>query len=130
MIILKELKALLEAEASVADQATGGVHLFKVPQDAQQPNATLMLISGGEEYTHSGPDGLQEALIRIYSRGATPAGAITTGEAIRNYLREFKGTTGTLNVQGCFHLNTNGDHTDDFSVFRQIDDFRFHYSGN
>lgn len=128
MIILPELREFLLADSGVQAASTG-VNIGRAPAEAAKPNLVLTLFNGSEGYTHDGPDGLEEDLVRIFCRANTPEKASELAEAVKTAIGSLQNqVVGTRLVQGCFHINHNGDYTDDFSVFRQIDDYRIHHS--
>lgn len=128
MQVLSSLRAVLKASSTVTTAAPGGVHILDIPEDSVRPNIMLMTVSGADDWTHQGPDGLHQDLVRIYFRGDTQAGAIASAKAARAVLNGLiTSAYYGVSIQLTQHVNTNGDYQDDAKVFRQIDDYRVHY---
>lgn len=127
MIVLTALRKVLQDEAAVVALAVGGIHLTEVAQDSLRPNINLMLISGSDDWSHDGNDGLYQELVRIYSRGDTFGEARTTAAAIKAVLNGYTGTEYGVYVKLTQLINSNGDYQDGAKVFRQIDDYRVSY---
>lgn len=127
MEILTALKKVIEADAGVDLKRNGSVWLNTVNQDDDRPNVMLMLVGGGQDYSHQGPTGLYSQLVRIYSYGRTAQEAGELGRAISDLLRTYQGTEYGHTVSLCMHTNTNGDYQDDAKVHRQMDDYDVHY---
>lgn len=129
MIILTVLRArLLEIPAVVA-AVPGGIHLVDVAQNSRRPNLALTLISGADDWTHQGPDGLNQDIVRIFSRGDTFEQAAKSGRLVKSALNGWTGSLFDVSVQLVQHTNRTGDYQDAAKVFRQIDDFRVTYRG-
>lgn len=129
MIALTALRKLLQDNGTVASLATGGIHMIEVPQDSERPNVMLMTVSGQDDWSHDGPDGLFQHVVRIYSRGDTFQQAVQLADAVKDVLNAYVSATATYGVtfQLVQHINTTGDYQDAAKVFRQIDDYRAHY---
>ena len=129
MQVLTAIRSILLGESTVAGTATGGVHMLDVSQDSKRPNVMLMTVSGAEGWTQTGPDGLHQDLVRIYSRGDTLEEALTMSDAIYN---AFNGYVAAAAVYGVTiklaqRVNQTGDYQDGAKVYRQIDDYRVTY---
>jgi len=129
MVILTALRKLLQDNGAVAGLATGGIHMTDVPQDSERPNVMLMLIEGSDDWSHDGPDGLHQDVIRIYSRGDNFQDALLLANAVRGVLNAYVASAATygVTIQLAQHVNRAGDYQDAAKVYRQIDDYRAHY---
>lgn len=127
MEILTVVKSVLENAAAVTAKRTGGIWINQVGQNEPRPNLMLMLVSGGQDYTHQGPTQFFDALVRIYARGDTDREAAQLGRTVQDTLENWTGTVYGHTVSLCQHINTNGDYQDAAKVYRQIDDFRLFY---
>ncbi len=129
MLVLTAIRKILQDDSSIAGAATGGIHMVDVPADSERPNIMIMLISDADGWTHQGPDGLQQGIARIYSRGDTLEQAVTLGKTIKTVLNGYVSTADIygLSIELLQHSNSNGDYQDAAKVYRQIDDYRFTY---
>lgn len=127
MEILTVIKSVLEASAAVSAKRNGGVWISLAKQGDDRPNIMIMLVGGGQEYSHQGPDGLFGHIVRVYSYGRTAQEASELGRTVQNVLEVYTGTAYGHTVSLCQHMNTNGDYLDESKVHRQIDDFNVHY---
>lgn len=128
MIVLTALRGALKADTSVSAAAAGGIHLLDIPQDSVRPNIMLMTVTGSDDWTHSGADGLHRDIVRIYSRGDTVQSAIELALLARAALNGLiTSAYYGVSIQLTQHINTTGDYQDGAEVFRQIDDYRVQY---
>lgn len=127
MIVLTAIRKKLQDTSAVTTLATGGIYMVEVPQNASRPNIMLMSISGSDDWSHQGPDGLYQDIVRIYSRGDSFEDAVRTAAAVKAALNGWIGTNYGVAVKLTQHVNTTGDYQDAAKVFRQIDDFRVTY---
>lgn len=127
MKILTVLRKKLQDTSAVTTLAGGGIHMNEVPQNAERPNLMLMLVSGSDGWTHQGPDGLHQDIVRIYSRGDEMQDAGTLADAVITALNGWAGTYYGAAVALVQHVNRTGDYQDAAKVHRQIDDFRVTY---
>ena len=124
MSILLSVKALIEAVGDV--NAT--VYIAGSPINPPMPNVVVHQVSGSDEVTHSGPTGLNEDLVRVYSKAQTDKTALVHANAIRRALNGYRGSVAGHDIQLIHHRNRNTDYDSEAGIFRQIDDYRIHYS--
>jgi hypothetical protein len=124
---LSAIRDVLKNDADVASYATGGIFFLQVDQGAERPNVMLMTVSGADDWTHQGPDGLHQDLIRIYSRADTYQHATELARRVRAALNGYIGSKFGIDVQLTQFLNTTGDYQDAAKIYRQIEDFRVTY---
>lgn len=127
MNILTVLRKRLQDSAGVTSIATGGIYMNNVEQASGRPNVMLMLVSGSDEWTHQGPDGLHQDVVRIYSRSDDMEGVGTLAAAINAALNGWSGAYYGVSVALTQHINRAGDYQDAAKVYRQIDDYRVTY---
>lgn len=128
MKVLSAIRAALQADSTVSALATGGVHILTAPEDSSRPNIVMMTISGADDWTHQGADGLHQDIVRFYFRGDTQADAINLAIAAESVLNGLITSAHySVSIQLMQHANTTGDYQDDAKVYRQIDDYRVHY---
>ena len=98
MEALRLIKAILQDDAGVMSRMVGGIHVNMAPEFAKLPNIIMMSVGGGgDELTHSGPNGLLVERIRIWARAQTIDAAIDLAVAVDKALHGYSGT-----VQGAF----------------------------
>lgn len=124
---LTALRNVLANDADVAAYATGGIHFNQVQQGAKRPNVMLMTVSGADDWTHQGPDGLYQNLVRVYSRGDTYEQASTLAAHVRDALNGYIGSVYGIDVKLTQMVNTTGDYQDAAKIYRQIEDYRVTY---
>jgi hypothetical protein len=90
-------------------------------------SVVLHLVSGGDTLTQQGPIGMQQDLIRIYSRSDNRRDTHAIAGAIEAILTGFRGVVSDIDVNLIAHRNRNTDHEAEAEVQRQIDDYRIHY---
>ncbi|MBU4529777.1 MAG: DUF3168 domain-containing protein [Hoeflea sp.] len=117
------LRTLLLADAGVTAKRTGGVHTNAAPQEDAMPNVVLLLVSGLEDFTHSGPSGLVEDRVRVWCRGKTAREAGELGAAVHAALQGYVGEVGDAYVQLCRVAMSTSDYQDSANVHRSIIDF-------
>ena len=127
MKILPVIRTLLRNTPAVVAKCPGGIFINEVPKDSTRPNVQLMLVSGLEEFTHSGPSGLVEDRVRIWSRGRTDQQAGELGEAISTALNGWLGEQSGLRIQLIRKVMTVSDYQEAAGVHRQIDDYAVHW---
>jgi hypothetical protein len=128
MKILPVLRTILLAAPGVTAKRTGGVLLNAMPgPDEERPNAAMQLVSGLEEFTHSGPSGLVHDRVRIWSRGNTAQQAGELGDVIRAVLNGWQGTQSGIRVQLIVRTMSTSDYQEAAKVHRQIDDYDVHW---
>lgn len=123
MQILVCIKSFLRSSPSVQSKLGGGIWNNEADQADPLPNIVMMLMGGGDEITHQGPDGLMRQTIRIYSRGKTDAEAAELAEAVRLQLHGARFSTSTISVQLCQRTNGTSDFNAEAKVQRQIDSY-------
>jgi hypothetical protein len=123
MKALSVLRQILTADAGVTAKRAGGIHVNAVPQDDPKPNVQLMLVSGIEEFTHSGPSGLVEDRVRIWCRGMTANATAELGQAVHDALQGYVGTVDGAEVQLVRRVMSMSDYQDGAKVHRAITDF-------
>ena len=122
------LRSILLADADVTAKRAGGVHVNAVPQDEAVPNVSLMLVSGLEDFTHSGPSGLIEDRVRIWCRGKTANASAELAQAVHSALQGYVGTVAGCHIQLCRMAMTISDYQDAAKVHRVIIDFNVSWS--
>lgn len=128
MEILTVFKKILGDNVAVTAKRRGGIYLNEAEQDSERPNVVLLLVSGGEGYTHMGPDNLHDDLVRVYCRGETAQQAGELGTAVEMALKRWTGVLFGHEVQLIQHLNRNSDYDSGAKIYRQITDFRAFYN--
>lgn len=118
---------ILSGNAGVTAKRSGGIHMNAIPEGEAKPNVQLMLVSGLEEFTHSGPSGLIEDRVRIWSRGKTAKEAAELGQAVHDALQGYVGTVDGAAVQLIRRVMTTSDYQDAAKVHRHIADFDVHW---
>ena len=114
---------ILTASSGVSAKRVGGVHINAVPQNDARPNVQLMLVSGIEEFTHSGPSGLIEYRVRIWCRGESVNATADLAQAVHVALQGFVGTVDGAAVQLIRRVMTTSDYDGGAKVHRSIADF-------
>src|SRR5690606_7145496 len=99
MKALSIVRQILIANATVTAKRGGDVHINAVPQDDAKPNVQLQLVSGLEDFTHSGPSGLIEDRVRVWCRAKTAKDAAALGQAVHDALQGYAGTIDGAAVQ-------------------------------
>lgn len=127
MEILTVIKKVLEDNSGVSTLATGGIHLFKVPQNGQRPNIVLDLISGTDSWTQQGPMKFYDVRVRVICRGSDDNKVRELGKASFALLQNGTGTEYGIEITNIFHTMMTGDYQDAAEIYRQIDDYRVHY---
>lgn len=129
MEVLTALRQILLTNTNTAGAASGGIFLVQVGQNAARPNLMLMLVSGDDDWTHQGPDGLFQQIVRIYSRGDTVQEASELASAVREVLNGYVSASSTygVSIKLAQRTNSTGDYQDGAEVYRQIDDYRVTY---
>lgn len=117
------LRSILLADAGVTAARAGGVNVGANPQTDPLPNVQLMLVSGLEDFTHSGPSGLIEDRVRIWCRGKTANAAAALGEAVHAALQGYVGTVDGIHIQLCRRAMTVSDFQEGANLHRVIIDF-------
>lgn len=117
------LRSILIADAGVTAKRAGGVNVNANPQNDALPNVQLMLVSGLEDFTHSGPSGLIEDRVRIWCRGKTANAAADLAGAVHSALQGYVGTVAGCHIQLCRASMTISDYQDAAEVHRVIIDF-------
>lgn len=123
MKALAVLRSILLANAGVTAKRAGGVHVNAAPQNDPTPNVVLMLVSGLEEFTHSGPSGLVEDRVRVWCRGKTPKAAAELGQAVHDALQGYAGTIEGAVVQLVRRAMSTSDYQEAAELHRAIIDF-------
>lgn len=127
MKILAVIRKMLLDNAGVTAACPGGVHVNAVEQGAAMPNVMLMLVSGLEDFTHSGPSGLVEDRVRIWCRAKTPNETAALSQAVHTALQAFVGTVSGVNVQLIRRVMATSDYQDGAKVHRAISDYSVHW---
>lgn len=122
------LRSILLADAGVTAKRAGGVNVNANPQTDSLPNVQLMLVSGLEEFTHSGPSGLIEDRVRIWCRGKTANAAADLAQAVHTALQGYVGTVAGCRIQLCARAMTASDYQDGADLHRVIIDFNVAWS--
>ncbi|MFA7588524.1 MAG: DUF3168 domain-containing protein [Novosphingobium sp.] len=122
------LRSLLLADTSVTAKREGGVNVNANPQNDSLPNVQLMLVSGLEDFTHSGPSGLIEDRVRVWCRGRTANAAADLAGAVHSALHGYVGTAAGCHIQLCRASMTISDYQDKAEVHRVIIDFNVSWS--
>lgn len=124
MKVLLVLRSILLSAAGVtAKRGAGGVHVNAAPQNDPTPNVVLMLVSGLEEFTHSGPSGLVEDRVRVWCRAKTPKAAAELGQAVHDALQGYVGTIEGAAVQLIRRAMSTSDYQEAAELHRAIIDF-------
>jgi len=128
MKVLAILRSLLLASASVTAKRAGEVWINAIEQDDPLPNVQLMLVSGLEDFTHSGPSGLVEDRVRVWCRGKTVREAAELGKAVHDTLQGYTGQVDGTHVQLVRRVMTVSDYQEGADVHRCIIDFQVSWS--
>ena len=128
MKALSILYQLLINDADVSAARGDGVHINAIPAGEAKPNVQLMLVSGLEDFTHSGPAGLVQDRVRVWCRAKTAKEAATLGQAVHDALQGFTGTVDGAAVQLIARAMTTSDYQEGAEVHRHIEDFNVHWS--
>lgn len=129
MLVLTAIRKILKDDSAVAGILASDIYFMNVAQDAKRPNAMLLPVSGNDDLSHQGPDGLRQDVIRIYCRGDTFQQAESLARAIRGVLHAYVSPAPVygVTIKLAHHVMTAGDYQDNAEVFRQIEDYRVHY---
>lgn len=123
MIILKAIRAILQAHAGVIAKRAGGVHINAAPEGDAMPNVVLQLVSDLEAFTHAGPTGLIEDRVRIWARARSASEAGDLAAAINAALQNHAGEACGCAIQLCARAMQASDYQDGAQVHRCILDF-------
>ena len=126
MEILKALKLIMVGDTGYQAAVTS-TYIAALPMEAEHPSVTLHLVTGSDEFTHDGPTGLQQDLVRIYSRGTSDKECAAAARVVHALLQGYVGTVDGHQIQLIQHRNRNTDHDEQSDIYRQIDDYRVHY---
>lgn len=127
MKILTLVKSVLESDTTVAGLLSGRVWIQRVDENDARPNILLRLMEDADEWSHDGPDGLQDAHLEVHSRGDADSEAGNTGSAVKAALNEYTGSAYGMTVHFLQHFNTRAEYDDARKVFVQVDEFRVVY---
>lgn len=127
MSIIVSVKDILLADTDFAALAPT-IYLLASPLNPAMPNVTIHFVSGSDDMTHSGPDGLHVDMLRLFSKSKTDKQTIQIAKAARKALNAYRGTVRGNAIQLITHRNRNSDHDTEAGIYRQIDDYRVHYS--
>ena len=128
MELLKALNDLLESGATyraVRDQT----YIAGLPVNPELPCVLLELTSGSDGFTHQGPHGLNDDLVRVYSIGRSARSVSDLASAVHQALQGYSGTVNSLAIQLVQHQNRNSDYGETGDTYRQIDSYRVQYAG-
>lgn len=128
MKALAIVRAILSASTAVTGKRAGGIWSNAADQNDPLPNVQIMLVSGLEDFTHSGPSGLIEDRVRVWCRGKTDRQAAELGAAVHSALQGYVGTIEGANVQLIRRVMTVSDYQDAAKVHRCIIDVELHWS--
>lgn len=126
MEILKAVKAIMVGDTDYQAAVTS-TYIGAMPIEPVHPSVTLHLVTGTDDFTHDGPSGLEQDLIRIYSRGTSDKECSQVARAVHTLLQGYVGTVDGHAIQLIQHRNRNTSHDEQADVYRQIDDYRVHY---
>jgi hypothetical protein len=90
------LVAILLANSGVTGLTGTRMHWLQRPQGGQTPVLTLTRISGGQNYTYSGRDGLVESRVQIDAWAERYGDAKALARAVGNALGGYRMTTGVI----------------------------------
>ena len=127
MSIVVSVKDILLANADFAALAPT-IYLFGSPLNPDMPNVTIYVVSGSDDMTHSGPDGLNVDMVRLFIKSKTDKQTIQIAKAARKALSAYRGTVRGNAIQLITHRNRNTPDETETGIYRQIDDYRAHYS--
>ena len=127
MKALSIVRAILRASTAVTAKRQGEIYINAIMQDAPLPNVQLMLVSGLEDFTHSGASGLIEDRVRVWCRGKEAREAAELGVAVHNALQGYVGRIDGVCVQLIRRVMTTSDYQDTAKVHRCIIDFSVHW---
>lgn len=103
------------------------VHWRRAPFNAPTPLVVLNVISDQREATHSGADGLAQALVQIDAYACDYASVEALRDAIIAALHGFRGTMGATVFDAIFHDASRDDEPDPADGPRASCDLRCHY---
>ena len=127
MSIVVAIKSILLADTGF--QAIGPtIYLLGSPINPDMPNITIHLVSGSDDMTHDGPDGLNMDMVRIFSKATVDQQTSAIAVAARKALNGYVGIVSGHRIQLITHRNRNSDHDTEAGIYRQIDDYRVAYS--
>lgn len=128
MEILSAYRARLLAVSAVATRAVGGIHIASVPQTTIRPNILLELPEQGQDYSHSGPDGLFDGHLRITCRADSVTSAAELGEEVTLALQDWRGIYYGCRVQMTEHFNTMSGYDSAAKVFTHVSEYTAHFT--
>lgn len=126
----------LASTHAVASLAVGGIGPVVVTQDVDAapvyPNIRYTKISGTEEYSHSGPTGLQQARYQFDVYALHPVAARQLADALRLALGGFVGTMegaeGIVEIGAIFFEDEDASYVDELEVHWVRMDFMIWFS--
>jgi hypothetical protein len=86
-----------------------------------------MLVSGLEDFTHSGPSGLVEDRVRIWCRAKTADDTAALAGAVHTALQGYVGTVSGADVQLIRRAMETSDYQDGAGIHRAISDYDVHW---
>lgn len=100
--IEKALYSLLASDGDISALVATRIYPNNVPQDEAAPQITYMQMDGVRDHTMEGPAGLVESRWEMVGWTETYAEARELATAIRQRLDSYRGTVGTVEIQGIF----------------------------
>ena len=128
MKALSIVRKILLISDAVTEKRAGEIWVNAADQNDPLPNVQMILVSGLEDFTHSGPSGLIEDRVRIWCRGKTDRQAAELGAAVHGALQGYVGVVDDANVQLIRRVMTVSDYQDGAKVHRCIIDVEVHWN--
>ncbi|WP_306049182.1 tail completion protein gp17 [Oceaniradius stylonematis] len=125
MDLLKALYDLLESGAAY-QTLRRQTYVEGLPVNPILPCVLLKLTSGTDGFTHQGPHGLSDDLVRVYSIALSANEAAGLARAVHNALQGYAGDVGNVSIQLIQHQSRNSDYGETGDTYRQIDSYRVH----
>lgn len=131
MAFEEALVARLQAAAAVAAIAGSRVSWFERPRIGGLPCVELTEIAPGEEWTHSGPDGVNRALVQFDAWAETATIAMQLARAVKTEMQRLPTVTAAGWVFHPAALEMRRHEVDDIDggtkVYRVQQDFSFYH---
>lgn len=125
------LFAFLSADPVVSALVTANgiarIYPIKMPEGVKLASVVYTRISGQSEYTMQGPDGLARSRMQIDAWAPTAPAASALANVVKDAINGYRGTMGSVVVQGVFMENERESFDDIVQMFGVSRDYFIHH---
>lgn len=123
MTLGQYLRLVLTNDAGVSALVDERVYSETMPQSPDVPLVVFGQSSRQDDYTLSGPSGVQSRVVQVDSWASTRAKATELGAAVAAVLSDHGGAAGGLEVQGMFLLAERWDYEPEVDLYSTVQDY-------